>query len=107
MFALMPGNAVSSMRHASPAATAMTAVTSVLCWLQVCDVSSLASVASFAANWLASSRPCHLLVNNAGVLVSGAPMRQAVAGSITLSALIEARMAPSWSTAPVEPCTPW
>jgi NAD(P)-dependent dehydrogenase (short-subunit alcohol dehydrogenase family) len=41
-----------------------------LCWLQVCDVSSLASVASFAADWLASSRPCHLLVNNAGVLVS-------------------------------------
>lgn len=40
------------------------------CLLQVCDVSSLASVASFAADWLASSRPCHLLVNNAGVLVS-------------------------------------
>ncbi|KAF6260751.1 hypothetical protein COO60DRAFT_857255 [Scenedesmus sp. NREL 46B-D3] len=38
--------------------------------LAVCDVSSLASVASFAANWLASSRPCHLLVNNAGVLLN-------------------------------------
>jgi NAD(P)-dependent dehydrogenase (short-subunit alcohol dehydrogenase family) len=45
----------------------------VLWLLQVCDVSSLASVASFAADWLASSRPCHLLVNNAGVLVSPAP----------------------------------
>lgn len=38
--------------------------------LAVCDVSSLASVASFTADWLASSRPCHLLVNNAGVLLS-------------------------------------
>lgn len=36
---------------------------------QVCDVSSLESVAAFAADWLASSRPLHLLVNNAGVLV--------------------------------------
>jgi NAD(P)-dependent dehydrogenase (short-subunit alcohol dehydrogenase family) len=38
--------------------------------VQVCDVSSLASVAAFAAEWLAASRPLHLLVNNAGVLVS-------------------------------------
>jgi hypothetical protein len=40
---------------------------------QVCDVSSLASVAAFAAEWLAASRPLHLLVNNAGVLVSDTP----------------------------------
>jgi len=38
--------------------------------LQVCDVSSLASVSAFASEWLAAQRPLHLLVNNAGVLVS-------------------------------------
>lgn len=38
--------------------------------LAVCDVSSLESVAAFAADWLAAARPLHLLVNNAGVLLS-------------------------------------
>lgn len=33
-------------------------------------MSSLDSVAAFAADWLAAARPLHLLVNNAGVLVS-------------------------------------
>lgn len=47
------------------------------CWnLQVCDVSSLSSVAAFASDWLSSQRPLHLLVNNAGVLVSQKGCRQ-------------------------------
>lgn len=43
--------------------------------LEVCDVSSLASIAAFADAWLAAQRPLHILVNNAGVLVSGASVR--------------------------------
>ncbi|KAF8067317.1 DHRS12 [Scenedesmus sp. PABB004] len=36
--------------------------------LAVCDISSLASIAAFAARW--GDRPCHVLVNNAGVLLN-------------------------------------
>ena len=36
---------------------------------QVCDVSSLESVRSFVAAYKESGKPCHVLINNAGVMV--------------------------------------
>ena len=37
---------------------------------QVCDVSSLQDVRALAEEWKQSGRPLHVLVNNAGVMVS-------------------------------------
>jgi dehydrogenase/reductase SDR family protein 12 len=38
-----------------------------------CDLSSLASIRAFAEAFLAAGHPAHVLVNNAGVLLDGAP----------------------------------
>eukprot|EP00882_Tetradesmus_deserticola_P018942 GHRQ01020367.1.p1 GENE.GHRQ01020367.1~~GHRQ01020367.1.p1 ORF type:complete len:265 (-),score=35.97 GHRQ01020367.1:103-897(-) len=36
--------------------------------VMACDLSCLASVRQFAANYKASGKPCHILINNAGVM---------------------------------------
>lgn len=37
--------------------------------LQLCDVSSLQSIRTFASEYVASGRPIHALINNAGLMV--------------------------------------
>lgn len=38
--------------------------------MQVCDISSMQSISAFVTEFNASGSPLHVLVNNAGVLVS-------------------------------------